>query len=61
MHSILYKYEKVLDNIINCLMKKSPQLFIFLLMIVMPLAILVAVAVITSVIIVPISLLFSWI
>ena len=61
MHSIIYEYEKFFDNIIHQLMKKSPPLFIFLLMIVMPLMILLAVGVSATAIMLPISLLLGWI
>ena len=59
MPSLICRSEKIFDRVISKVVRNHPNIFMFLSMTVLPLAVLVGVGVITTVIILPISLLFG--
>lgn len=61
MHSLICRSEKVFDKTVNQLARNHPYILMIVLGIVMPLMTLIAVAVSSTAIMLPISLLLGWI
>ena len=59
MPSLICRSEKIFDRVISKVVRNHPNILMFLSMTVLPLAVLVGVGVITTVIMLPISLLFG--
>ena len=59
MPSLFCRIEKIFDSVISKVVRNHPNMLMFLSMTVLPLAVLVAVGVSTTVIMLPFSLLFG--